>query len=365
MVNSTLHIGGAEKVAACLAEHLSRERFQTTACYLKEAGNNAEHMLRAGVDLVPIPGLRHGHRDYLTFRKLDRLIRSRAIQVIHTHDLHGLMDGAACRILNRKLRFVHSFHFGNYPDRPFRYRMVERSLWRVPDTLVAVSHAQADAISDAYGIPRSRIRVIWNGVEEAATSGAPLPLIRAIPDGTPVIGSISTLIRQKGIPQLLDAAALLRDSGERFVLLIAGGGQLMADLKSQAARLDLHEHVQFLDWLPQASARMLSNCDIFVQSSLWEAMSIVVLEAMAAGRPMVVTAVGDNPRVVLHGQTGLVVPPADPVVLADALRKLLRDGELRSRLGKAARARYWERFTLQHMVDDHEMLYRELVNASS
>ncbi|HEX7011763.1 MAG TPA: glycosyltransferase family 4 protein [Steroidobacteraceae bacterium] len=362
MVNSTLHIGGAEQVAACLSMNISPERFETSACYLKEPGIVAEQILRGGVDLVPVPGLVPGRRDYFTSLKLRKLILERDIDVIHTHDIHGLIDGSICRSMLPRLRHVHTFHFGNYPHRRFRYKLIERALWRIPDALIAVGHAQAASISAAYGIPAERLRVIWNGVEDPAFDAAGAISVDAPPD-TPVIASISTLIPQKGLSHLLDAAALLRDWGERFVLLIAGDGGLKQPLHEQAQALKLGEHVRFLGWVPQASRRVLPKCDIFVQSSLWEAMSIVVLEAMAAGKPMVVTSVGENPHVVVNGETGLLVPPADPAALATALRSLLKDSLMRARLGAAARARYQDEFTVRHMLSAHEDLYRELAGA--
>lgn len=364
IVNSTLHIGGAEQVAACLAEHTDRGTFETAACYLKEPGLIADQMLRAGVDLVPIPGLRAGRRDYLTFLKLRRLIRSRRIEVIHTHDIHGLIDGAACRLTTPGLRFVHTFHYGNYPDRRIRHKLIEGALSRVADALVAVSHSQAAAIRKLYRIPEQRIRVVWNGVEEPRPSAEAPALQWSIPAGTPVIASISTMIAQKGIGHLLEAAAMLREAGERFVLLIAGDGPLRREHLARSEALGLQDHVQFLGWVPQASNKVLPLCDIFVQSSLWEAMSIVLLEAMASAKPVVATAVGENPRVMLPGETGLLVPPANPAALADALRTLLHDPALRLRMGQAGRARYQGGFTVRHMISAHEKLYRELAGAS-
>ena len=113
-------------------------------------------------------------------------------------------------------------------------------------------------------------------------------------------------------------------------------------LQALVRDLGLAEHVRLLGWVPQASDCVLPSCDIFVQSSLWEAMSIVVLEAMAAGKAMVVTRVGENPSVVVEGETGITVPPADPEAMAIALRRLLKDQALRQRLGHAARERYEE-----------------------
>jgi glycosyltransferase involved in cell wall biosynthesis len=364
LVNSTLHIGGAEQVSACLAEHLDPRVLEVSAVYLKEPGLIAEQMLRAGVDLAPLPGLRAGHRDYLTSLKLRRLINDRRVDIIHTHDLHGLVDAAICRATMPRLRHVHTFHFGNYPYRIAKHKIIESSLWRMADALIAVGHAQAATIRSLYGIPEHRLRVIWNGVEDPTLTAAP-KFDTGVSPGTPIIASISTLIPQKGLHDLLDAAALLRQGGERFVLLIAGDGGLKNELHQRCVGLGLADHVRMLGWVPQAAQKLLPACDIFVQSSHWEAMSVVVLEAMAAARPMVVTAVGDNPHVVVDQGTGFIVPPSDPPALAAALRRLLREPELRARFGSAARSRYSELFTVERMIAKHQDLYRELTSSVS
>jgi glycosyltransferase involved in cell wall biosynthesis len=363
IVNSTLHIGGAEQVAASLARNVSRERFEVSACYLKQAGRVADQMLRTGVDLVPIPGLSQGRRDYLTFLKLRRLIRTRRIDVVHTHDLHGLIDGVACKLTTPGLKLVHTFHYGNYPVRKLRHKLIELISSRVADALVAVSHTQCAAIRRLYRIPGRRIRVIWNGVEEPSLAPCNSTVLESLTPGTPIIASVSTLIPQKGLDFLLEAAAILKGTGERFILIIAGDGRLRESLVQKADRLGLGDQVRFLGWVSDASNTILPRCDIFVQSSLWEAMSMVVLEAMAAGKPLVATRVGENPRVIVEGRTGLIVPPADANALARALRALLRDASLRREMGRAGRQRFGDCFTVHHMVKAHEQLYRQLASA--
>jgi glycosyltransferase involved in cell wall biosynthesis len=364
IVNSTLHIGGAEQVAACLSENIRSKAIEVSACYLKEPGIVAERMKRAGVDLVPIPGLVPGKRDYLSFLKLRRLIKQRRIEIIHTHDIHGLIDGSACRLTTPGLKHVHTWHFGNYPHRSAHHKRIEKTLWRVPDALIAVGHEQARSIRSLYGIPDSRLQVLWNGADDPRERRASPQRIEGLPADVPIIASISTMIAQKGLEHLLDAAALLMSSGERFLLLVAGGGVLLEPLKQQAERLGLGNHVRFLGWVPQASDCVLPVADIFVQSSLWEAMSVVVLEAMAAERAMVVTSVGENPHVVINEETGIVVPPANASALAQGLRRLLRDRELRQRMAHAARRRYEQSFTVGHMIDAHEKLYFELARGA-
>lgn len=347
---------------ACLAKGIDRSRFDVSVCWLKENGVVGEELTRHGVEVLALPGRIQGQRDRLTSLKLRKLIRQRDIELIHTHDVHGFIDAVACRATMRGLRHVHTFHFGGYPRRQPRYRLLEQLLWRVPDALVAVGHAQADSIRSLYRIPANRMEVLWNGVDEPAADVSEVVREAVADAGVPVIGSISTLIEQKGLHHLLDAAARLKAHGAGFRLLLVGGGHLRESLEQQTRNLGLDRHVRFVGWVPEASSRALPACDIFVQSSLWEAMSIVVLEAMASGKPMVITRVGENPHVVGDENVGLTVPPADPEALAAALLRLLQDPELRSRLGQAARTRHAGQFTVRHMVDAHESLYARILN---
>lgn len=360
-VTSALCIGGAERVAGCLTERVDNRIFVAAACYLKERGPVGDQMMCTGVDVIPVPGLSPGRRDYFTSAGLRRLIRTRRIQIIHTHDIHSLVDGAICRLTTPGLRHIHTFHYGNYPERDRTQRILESVCWRVPDALISVGHRQAAAIRELYGVPEHRLRVIWNGVDDQPRPPQRFPLFCDVKPGVPIIASISTMIRQKGLEFLLEAAALLRQSGDSFVLLVTGDGALRSELVELAARLGLTEHVRFLGWVPDAARQVLPVCDVFVQSSLWEAMSIVVLEAMAASKPMVVTSVGENPHVVVQGESGLIVPPADPTALAEALRLLLRDPLRRAALGREARRHYEQRFRVEHMVAEYQRLYFEIL----
>lgn len=364
MACSTLHIGGAESVAASLAQTIDTTRFELTVCYLKENGIVGDAIAAAGVELVPIPGFRPGGTDRTTSLKLLRLVRRKRIQVLHTHDVHGLIDATICRRLTPSLRHVHTLHFGNYPQRDRASALAERICWRSPDALVAVGHAQAEAIRKYYGIPIDRLRVIWNGaIDPDLDKARDLP--PGVPAGnSPVILSVSTLIEQKGLPHLLAAARLLAERGQDFTLVLAGHGHLRSALEELAGSLGISDRVQFLGWVPDAAKRILPTCDVFVQSSLWEAMSVVVLEAMAAAKPVVVTHVGENPHVVLDGHSGLVVAPGDPEALADALAKLLRDPGYAIGLGRAARDRYLGLFTVRTMVDAYERLYEDLAGGT-
>lgn len=365
LVSSALYIGGAEQVVARLARSINRNEFEVAVCCLKSFGPIADELRRDGFEVLGPPKAKGQFGSYLTFLHLLSHIRRRNITIVHTHDTHGLADSFLAKLAVPGLKTVHTFHFGNYPHRYGRQRLMEGALWRSLDALVAVGHNQATRLGEFYRIPSRRLQVIWNGVPDA--SAIPGPVVN-MPESTPtrpLIASVSTLIPQKGLHILLEAAALLRQSGDSYRMVIAGDGPLRNQLQEQISNLKIEDYVTLLGWVQEAGSRILPKCDIFVQSSLWEAMSVVVLEAMAAGRPAVVTNVGDNSRVVCNGQSGFLVPPGDANELASALRRLLRDSGSRVTMGNQARRLYKDTFTTERMVLAYEDLYRHMLNLTS
>lgn len=361
LVNSALHPGGAEQVTANLALNLPKCGFDPAVCYLKSNGVVGQQLLRDGVAVMPLPGLRAGRRDYLTWAKLLKLIRALRIDVVHTHDLRGLVDAGICRLLMPRLRHVHTFHWGNYPRRAKRSALLERLFMRIPDALVAVGHRQAEGIRHLYGNRARRMQVIWNGTPEAAPSVAGEVESAIIGADCPIIASVSSLTPQKGIDHLLDAAFILQSKGLEFLLLIIGDGGLRSALEARARTLRLSSKVRFVGWVTEAPRRALPACDIFVQPSLWEGMSVVLLEAMSLGKAIVATDVGENPCVLENGDSGLLVPREDSSALATAIERFLSDRVLMRTCGASARHRYEQLFTADLMIDAYSRLYDELL----
>ncbi|HSN04214.1 MAG TPA: glycosyltransferase [Nitrospira sp.] len=176
-----------------------------------------------------------------------------------------------------------------------------------------------------------------------------------------LIGTIATLIQQKGLSDLLDVAKVIRDSGRKAVFVIVGEGHLRAELEAKQRELGLEGTVVLTGWVTNAADVALPTFDIFFQPSLWEAMSMVILEAMAAGKPIVATRVGENGQVIEDGVDGLLVQPRNVGEMAAALGRLIDDAALRVRLGEAARLKVEQRFTVEHMTNAYEAVYSELL----
>jgi glycosyltransferase involved in cell wall biosynthesis len=169
------------------------------------------------------------------------------------------------------------------------------------------------------------------------------------------------LIPQKGLSDLLDVAKAIKDLGHKAIFVIVGEGQLRADLEAKRKLLGLEDTVVLTGWVANAAEVALPAFDIFFQPSLWEAMSMVILEAMAAGKPVVATSVGENSRVIEDGIDGLLVQPRDIGGMAAAIGRLINEATLRVKLGEAARQKAEQRFTVEHMTKAYEAIYSGLM----
>ncbi|MGA6826477.1 glycosyltransferase family 4 protein [Nitrospira sp. NS4] len=361
IVASTLWIGGAETVMRHLAHAINPRRFMVTVCHLKQRGVVGDELCREGVNIIGLPMGARSEVDYLSFLKLLKVIRAEKIEVLHTHTTHGLVDSCLCKLVMPRLRVVHTFHFGNYPHTRASIIWMERIFSRLADRLIAVGDIQRRQLQDLFGFSDRRIRTIWNGVRIRSGAGDPSFRRKLGAENCVLIGTIATLIQQKGLSDLLDVAKVIRDSGRKAVFVIVGEGHLRAELEAKQRELGLEGTVVLTGWVTNAADVALPTFDIFFQPSLWEAMSMVILEAMAAGKPVVATRVGENGQVIEDGVDGLLVQPRNVGEMAAALGRLIDDAALRVRLGEAARLKVEQRFTVEHMTNAYEAVYSELL----
>ena len=365
LLSSALWIGGAERVIANLARHIDPARFRVTIGHLKERGAIGQELVDRGFDVVGIPRAPRGLGKYLSFRNLARVVRERGIDLIHSHTTYSLTDASLARTLAlRGVKTVHTFHFGNYPHMPARYRALENVSARFATQLVSCGVEQGKTICATYRLAPARMRTIVNGVDPPTAAPdeewrAKLGVGRNL-----VIGTICVCSEQKGLPDLLVVAKAVRARLPDVRFVVVGHGPIREAMEKRAKDMDLGETVTFTGWKENAGATMLPLFDVFFQPSLWEAMSMVVLEAMAAGKPIVATDVGDNRHVVRHGETGYVVPRGDHVAMTEALLKLAGSPETRAAFGAAGKARYDELYAARQMARNYEALYAEMLHGA-
>ncbi len=348
--------GGAERHLLEMWRRLDRARFEVEiACFAREG------QFLPDVDALglPVHDLEVGRRIYGP-RGLRAFLRLLArVEAFRPHVIHGYLFGpnlfaAVAGRLARVPAVVVAKRNVDAFESPRQIAM-QRIAHRLATHVTAVSDAVAETVV-ALGVPRSRITVIENGVDASRFEGVVPDRAALGVNGGPVIGSVGCLARRKDYGTLLAALAELRRRGRPFHAVIVGDGPERAALEARAGELGLDGVVRFLGERPDVE-RLLLGMDVFVLSSREEGIPNALLEAMAAGRPAVVTDVGGNREVLADGDTGWIVPPASPVPLADALDEVLSHPEEARRRGRRARQVTLEQRSIETMVRRHEAFY--------
>jgi glycosyltransferase involved in cell wall biosynthesis len=265
---------------------------------------------------------------------------------------------------------VHTFHghvFEGYfpPLASLAITFAERVLARVGDAVVALSPSQAEELAERWHIGRAPLPVVPMGIElgpllSADAERGALRRELAVPGGVPVIAFVGRLIAIKGLSTLLQSLAGLRREGIAFRLVVAGDGDRRASLEREARGAGLGSWAHFLGWRRDLP-RLYADADVVALPSRREGVPVSVMEAMAAGRPVVAAHVGGVPDLVEDGRTGCLVPPGDPIALARAVRDLLADPARRRAMGDAARATARERFDVERSAGALDAFYRGLL----
>jgi glycosyltransferase involved in cell wall biosynthesis len=349
--------GGGERFAVGLAAHLPRERFQVALCATRAVLAPWDRTLRESG--VPYFALGRGATaDVLPLRRLARVLRSQRVDVLHSHmfgsNVWGTVVGRAARV---PVVVAHEQTW-DYEGRPLRRFLDGHLIGRLADAFVAVSTLDRDRMVALEGVPADKVRVELNGYVPRTGVRPPARLREELGLGAevPLVGTAAILRPQKAIEVLLDAVART-DSGAHLV--IAGDGSCRAALEARAAALGIAPRTHFLGLRDDVDA-ILAAVDVAAMSSDFEGTPLFAFECMAAGTPLVATAVGGLPDMLEDGRSALLVPPRDPEALAGALSSALADAALRESLAAAARSRL-ERYRIDAVAERFAALYTELL----
>jgi len=328
---------------------------------LTEAGRRSGHQVDLLAKDLPI-STEVGAERFFTGQKLtdgwrlwQRLLRER-YDIIHVHDRYCSL---LVRLLPQAPPSVQTNHIA-YQTR--------RRLTRFADCVVGCSQAMDRHHAEFFGLPARRRAVIPNGVAcRAPEPDVAASLRQSLPpalESRQICLTVARLSAQKGHTDLLQAIAQLpADLREGWCFVLAGEGELEAQLRQQAADLDLSE-VVFLGHT-SAVAEWLSLAAVFVLPSLYEGLPLALMEAMAAALPCLATAVTGNQELLRYEDNGLLCRPGDPMALAQSLQRLLTDAPLRQRLGHQAQLDYWRYWTFERTWQQYEALYHHLCQPST
>lgn len=366
LVTGRLGLGGAEKQVVLLAEGLLRRGADVTVAVLAGEGPRDPALVAAGVPVVHL-GRNTPHAP--TARRLLALpgvvlrlawhLRRTRPQVVHAFLYRAQVLGAVAARLARVPVFVAGRRGLAPPERDRWLARAARLLAsRGADLQVVDAHAVAEWVREAEAVPDDRLEVISSGLPPSAFAPASPARLNT---SRPVLLCVANLRRLKGHADLLEAVALLRDRGRPCTLALAGEGPERGALNRLAS--ELRVDVRLLGARADID-RLLARADAVVLPSLREGMSNAVMEAMAAGKPIVATAVGGTPQLLADGR-GVLVPPGDPRLLADALSSVLDDPERAALMGFEARDWSRRNLTAEATIQRHVALYERLVDRRS
>jgi glycosyltransferase involved in cell wall biosynthesis len=361
-------ISGSESHLLALASHLDCRRYRLTFCLLVEHEPDLSDYVAAleavGVEVVRFPI--RADLDPLVLWRLVRFLRARKPDVVHAHLIHGDLYGTLAARLTRVPYVISTKHNDDaFRQRGF-YAWLDRTAAHCQDRIITISHHLKRFHVDVEGLPADRIVTIHYGLDPSAfLQGVGEDVdVRAeldVPTDTPLAGVVGRLTEQKGHAYLLEAFAAVVQEFPSARLLVVGDGKLRPALERQVAHLGLCGSVTFTGRRENVPHIMLA-LDVLVMPSLWEGFGLVLLEAMAAGKPLVASRVSAIPEIVVDGETGFLVPPGDSHSLAQTLLKVLRDPELGRRMGRKGRARLEREFSVEKMVRATERIYDTLID---
>ena len=372
-VIGTLDRGGAERQVMELATRLDRKRFAAHVFCLSVGGPMQPEVKAAGIPVTVIGfrGFRifsRPWRPWVGWRGMIRLVQ--ALRAVRPTIVHGYLFWAyilgtiAARLTRVPIVIASRRGLGTFKAGQAHYLLLERWTNAMTDLWVANSEAVRQDTARQEGVDPARIRVIPNGVDPDRFAGTPdRRAVRrrlGLPEAGPLILTVSNLIHYKGHGTLFEAVPLVTRIHPTARFLLAGDGPIRPEIERRIAGADLAESVRLLgerDDVPD----LLRAADLLVHPSDEEGFPNAILEAMAAGLPVVATRVGGTPELVVDGVTGILVPPRSPADLAAAVSRLLADPGLARRLGTAGRERAVREFPLGRMVERTEALYTEVL----
>ncbi len=366
-VASTFTVGGAETVMREVISRLPGSRFATRLFFLKTPGIIGDILLQSGVQ--GDSGLQRGRFDCAVLWRLSSRLKRFDPDILFSLDhRNAMLWGRLASLLARvPSRIVASHSTGLFGGKR-SFTRLDRALMGATDAVVALSETHARYLAGREGIAENKIRVIENGVDIdrfARVDPAAADAVRAqlgIPGGQRIVLMVAALRPEKAHEALLESARILTRSISNIRFVIAGSGPREHHLRAMAERLGVSGQVQFLGRRSDIP-ELLHMSDVLVLPSrpVVETLPLVVLEAMASGVPVIASAVGSIPEVVRDGDTGRLIPPADPERLADALAWVF-DHEKEARvMAERARELVASRYTAARMVEGYVRLFESLV----
>lgn len=358
--------GGCEEVVLQLLAGLDKNKWLPVLFHHDKPGISRliDEANKLGISSRVVPEIT-GDNALQTIPKFFRILKDVKPTIFHAH-LNwplGCRYGLGVAWLNRVPAIVATAHLYS-PIKGVRLSILKQYFQSVAiGRYIAVSNEVSERFCQSLSVPASKIKVVHNGIRlEPFNQPADLSLRESLTEGQdcPIVFTPARLHSQKGHKHLLDAAAMLPEA----IFVLAGDGPERNDLEKRTRELGIEMRVRFLG-NRQDVPKLLATCDLFVLPSLYEGLPISVLEAMAAGKPIVATDIGGTKEAIINQETGLLVPPGSAQELAGAIKRMLSDPKLASRLGAAGKERAKRMFSSDVMAREVGLVYEGLLQATT
>ncbi|MEW6416966.1 MAG: glycosyltransferase [Nitrospirota bacterium] len=358
-VVSRLPVGGVENMIFREIVGYDKNRFHASICCIKEGEEIAIQLRNAGYNVEILNRMKDHGFDVGLIKDLYTIIKKERIHVLRTHQYHANLYGRIAGILAKVPIIIPTFHnVYESPDKPkLHRRLLNYVLAFFTDVLVGVSETVASDIKRFDRVNPQRVKVIYNGIDlkdfQVAISKEEARRMFNLPQNSTIIGTVGRLTEQKGHRYLIEAASQINNAS----IIVAGDGPLKEELKRLADKTE--GNCIFMGRIcPEKIPLFLRSLDIFCFPSLWEGFGIALVEAMAAGLPVVTSDIPPLKEVV--DDTGILVSPKDTEALAKALKMLIDNPSLRGPLGNKARERA-RIFSIENTVKTYECLFEEIL----
>jgi glycosyltransferase involved in cell wall biosynthesis len=362
---SALNVGGTERQLVELVRGLAGTPWRSEVVVFRKTGALLGEMRALDVEprALSLGGTLRRAGTALVMGRLASWLRGASL--LHCHDAYAVMVGVPAARLAGVPVLAARRDLGHHLSAP--QRLVLRGALALATRVLANAATVAAQAARDDGVPASRLVVVPNGVDldgfdaRAVRVEEPVPAELGV---APTVLMVGRMIHHvKGHDVFLRAAALVHREQPEVRFLIAGDGERERELRALARALGIVDRVRFLGRRADVPA-LLARADLICHPARAEGLPNAVLEAMAAGRPLVATTAGGTPELVRDGVDGLLVPPDDAPALAGALLALLADPS-RARFGHSARRRVEEELTLEHLAARTQRVYQEMVGAGA
>ncbi len=377
-VIARLNVGGAAVYNILLTRYLSEKGYDSRMIKGQEDPNEG-YILDVTRDYeqaklhIFIPNLKRDIsilQDMVALFKLMRLFYREKPHVVHTHTAKAGVLGRIAALLTAVPIKVHTFHghafkgyFGRIKTRFFL--LIEQVLGRLSDCITTETNALRQDLISFKIAPQEKIKVVPLGLEldqfvELSSYRGLLRKKLGLQEHTIIVGIVARLVPIKAVDIFLHSAKRLLSVNDNVHFVIVGDGELRFDLEARVEELGLTRYVTFTGFWKDLR-EVYADFDIVALTSLNEGCPVSIIEALAAGKPVVATAVGGVKDVIQHGENGLLVAPGDTDGIARAFADLINSPSKRQQLGSQGKKTVFERFTIQKSVDSMEQLYLHLL----